>query len=63
MSTTLSSAGRPAFLTINQTAWVLGVPRATVSAMIRRRELRTVRRRDGLAVSTTELARLLGGAT
>lgn len=63
MNKNQTSTGRPVFLTIDQTARTLGVPRATVSAMIRRGELCTGRRRHGLTVRGAEIARLLGGAT
>ena len=47
MTKNQTGTARPVFLTIDQTARTLGVPRTTVSAMIRRGELRTVRRRHG----------------
>ncbi|WP_037305661.1 helix-turn-helix domain-containing protein [Amycolatopsis orientalis] len=50
------------FHTIQQAAWILGVSRPAVSRAIRTGELRAVRTRSGLRMSSTELARLLGAA-
>jgi hypothetical protein len=51
------------FHTIPETAWILGTSRAAISRSIRTGEIRVFRRRTGLLVSSTELARLLGAPT
>ena len=61
MRTFLSDAGRPAYYTIREATWILGVEPATVSRAIRVGTLRTVRRRGRLVVPAGALARLLGG--
>jgi Helix-turn-helix domain len=60
MHTNKPNAGRPAFYTIRQTAWILGVKPAKVSRAIRTGTLRAVRQRSGLMVPASELTRLLG---
>ncbi|RSN52628.1 helix-turn-helix domain-containing protein [Amycolatopsis sp. WAC 04182] len=48
------------FHTIPQAAWILGVPCSAASRAIRTGQLRAIRSRFGLRVSSTELVRLLG---
>ncbi len=62
MRTSLSTAGRPAYLTIKQAADVLGVPASTVHRWVRIGAIRTARRRSRLVIPASEVARLLGGA-
>lgn len=65
MRTFMSSAGLPAYLTVDQAAWVLGAERSLVSRAIRVGTLRAVVRRGRLMVPASALVRLLpssGGA-
>jgi len=64
MSTKLPKAGRPAFYTVRQTAWILGIPEWRVSRGIRLGTVRAVRRGSRLVVPVSEIVRLLnaGGA-
>ncbi|RZS32493.1 hypothetical protein EV193_112127 [Herbihabitans rhizosphaerae] len=59
MSTTVSSAGSPAFCSIREAAWALGVAESEVCRLIRAGVLPTVRRRSRLVVPVSALARLL----
>jgi hypothetical protein len=61
MKTTTHSAGSPAFLSIRQAAWNLGVTESCVCSAIRRGVLHAVRRRSRLVVSAGELRRVLDG--
>jgi hypothetical protein len=61
MSTKLSSAGRPAFYTIREVAWILGVTEARVHRAIRLGKLRPVRQRSRLMIPAGQVASLLGG--
>jgi hypothetical protein len=62
MSTTVSRAGRSAFHTIREAAWILGVDQSSICRAIRTGDLPTVRRRSQLVVPAAALQRLLGGA-
>ena len=56
----LHQAGRRrATLTIRQTAWLLGVPLATVHRAIRVGIIRTVDRPHGMAVRESDVVRLM----
>ncbi|MGQ0716907.1 MAG: helix-turn-helix domain-containing protein [Pseudonocardiales bacterium] len=59
----MPNAGRPAYYTVREAAWILGVKPSTVSRAIRLGTLRAVRRHGRLVVHATALIRLLGGAT
>lgn len=59
MDTAMSHAGRPAFHTIRETAWLLGCDTDSVCRAIRTGRLRAVRRRSRLVVPTHELIRVL----
>ncbi|MQA15564.1 MAG: helix-turn-helix domain-containing protein [Pseudonocardiaceae bacterium] len=61
MGTSMPRAGQPAYYTIRQAAWVLGVGPAHINRAIRVGSLRAVRRRSRLMIPADELARLLGG--
>lgn len=63
MRTFMSDAGRPAYYTTHETAWILGVEPARVSRAIRLGTLRTVRRRGRVMVPSSALTRLLGKPT
>jgi excisionase family DNA binding protein len=63
MCTDMSSAGRPAYYTVREAAWILGVKPSRVSRVIRRGTLRAVRRHGRLVVPATALTRLLGQST
>jgi excisionase family DNA binding protein len=63
MRTDKSNAAEPAYYTIRDAAWILGVKPSTVSAAIRLGTLRAVRRRSGLMVSASALTRLLAAPT
>jgi excisionase family DNA binding protein len=60
MSINLSSAGRPAFYTVREAAWILGVPTTKVSRAIRIGTLRAVLRRSRLVIPASEITRLIG---
>ncbi len=59
MSTKLPKAGEPAYFTVQQTAWILGVPQWRVSRGIRLGAVRAVLRRSRLVVPVSEVVRLL----
>ena len=63
MCTDKSNAGSPAYYTVREAAWMLGVKPPTVSAAIRLGTLRAVRRRSRLMVPASALARLLAEPT
>ncbi len=63
MRTNKSNAGEPAYYTIREAAWILGVTPSTISAAIRRGTLRAVRRRSRLMVPASALTRLLAQPT
>ncbi|MGH3869088.1 MAG: helix-turn-helix domain-containing protein [Pseudonocardiaceae bacterium] len=59
MCTDKSHAGSPAYHTVRDAAWMLGVTPSTVSAAIRLGTLRAIRRRSRLMVPASALTRLL----
>ena len=63
MRTSMSNAGRPAYFTVREAAWILGVEPSTVARAIRVGTLRAVWRRGRLVVPASELARLLSEPT
>lgn len=63
MRTSLSNAGRPAYYTVREAAWILGVEPSTVARAIRVGTVRAVRRRGRLVLPASELARLLSDPT
>ena len=63
MRTDKSNTGSPAYHTVRDAAWMLGVKPSTVSAAIRLGTLRAVRRRSRLMVPASALARLLAEPT
>ncbi|WP_169739572.1 helix-turn-helix domain-containing protein [Amycolatopsis taiwanensis] len=60
MSTSMSKNRRPAYYTVRETAWILGIEQSRVSRAIRLGELRAVARNGRVLVSGNVLARLLG---
>jgi len=60
MRTVMPSAGRPAFYTVRQTAWILGVKPSVVSRAIRRGKVRAVWQRGRLVIPAGAVRRLLG---
>lgn len=60
MSKAMPTAGRRAYYTPRQAAWILNLPTATLSRAIRTGALRVVRRRSRLVIPAAELVRLLG---
>jgi excisionase family DNA binding protein len=63
MGTSLPSAGRPAYYTVREAAWILGVEPSTISRAIRLGRLRTIRRRGRLLIPASAVRGLLGGPT
>jgi excisionase family DNA binding protein len=63
MRTDKSNAGEPAYYSIREAAWILGVKPSTVSAAIRLGTLCAVRRRSRLMVPASALTRLLAQPT
>lgn len=63
MRTDKFNAGEPAYYTIREAAWILGVKPSTVSAAIRLGTLRAVRRCSRLMVPASALTRLLAQPT
>jgi hypothetical protein len=61
MSKKLSDAARPAFYSLADAAWVLGVDLNEVHRAIRVGTLRAERRRSRLVISAAELRRALDG--
>ena len=59
MTTAIPGAGSPGVMSIQETAWVLGVGKSEVSRLIRVGVLPTIRRRSRLVVPAHALARLL----
>ena len=59
MSTRTPNSGRTDYYTVDEAAWLLGVPRSTVSRAIRTGAIPTVRRRSRLVVPAYVLQRLL----
>jgi excisionase family DNA binding protein len=62
MSTSMPNAGSPAFYSVKQAAWILGVSEHQVLRAIRSGALGAVRRRSRLVVPAGAWHRLLGGA-
>ena len=60
MRTFMTNAGRPAYYTVREAAWILGVERSRVSRAIRLGTLPAVPRRGRVLVPSTALAGLLG---
>jgi excisionase family DNA binding protein len=63
MRTDKSNAAEPAYHSIREAAWILGVKPSTVSAAIRLGTLRAVRRRSRLMIPASALTRLLAQPT
>ena len=63
MRTDMSNTGRPAYYTVQEAAWILGVKPSTVSRAIRLGTLRAVRRHGRLVVPATALIRQFGEPT
>jgi hypothetical protein len=63
MRTDKSNAGRPAYYTVRQAAWILGIEPSTVSRAIRLGTLRAVWRHGQPLVPARALIRLLGAST
>jgi excisionase family DNA binding protein len=61
--TDMSHAGHPAYYTVREAAWILGVQPSTVSRAIRLGTLRAVRWHGRLVVSAGALTRLLAEPT
>ena len=59
MRTFMPNAGQPAYYSLREAAWVLGVEPSTVARAIRLGALPTVRRRNRLVVPASALAELL----
>ena len=63
MSTAMSHAARPAFYTVEQAAWMLGVSTDRIYRAIRTGTLPTIRRHTRYRVPATALAHLLAEAS
>ncbi len=59
MSTPMPNSGRPKYYSVAEAAWLLGVPRSTISRAIRTGAIPTVRRRSRLVVPGHVMKRLL----
>lgn len=59
MRTSMSNAGRPAYYTVRQVAWILAIDQSKVTRAIQDGTLRAIWRRGRLVVPVSELARLL----
>jgi hypothetical protein len=59
MRTFMPNAGQPAYYSLREAAWVLGVEPAKIARAIRLGALHTVRRRDRLVVPASAIAELL----
>jgi len=62
MRTDMTDAGRPAYYTIREAAWILDLPLSKVAQAIRLGVLRATWRRGRLVVPARALAGLLGPA-
>jgi hypothetical protein len=60
MGTSMSKTRRPAYYTVRETAWILGIEQSRVSRTIRLGSLRVVVRNGRLLVPSSALAWLLG---
>lgn len=63
MRTDMPDAGRPAYYTVRETAWILGVEPSTVSRAIRLGTLRAVPRHGRLVIPSSALTLLLAEPT
>jgi excisionase family DNA binding protein len=63
MSTAMSNAGRPAFYTAEQAAWILGVSKDRLHRAIRTGSLPAVWRHSRRLVPSSALTQLLAEAT
>ncbi|GAA2787598.1 helix-turn-helix domain-containing protein [Crossiella cryophila] len=61
MQKKMPDAGGPAFYTVADAAWILGVDPDRVHRAIRIGELHAVRRRSRLVIPAAELRRVLAG--
>ena len=59
MSTPMPNSGRRKYYSVAEAAWLLGVPRSTISRAIRTGAIPTVRRRSRLVVPAYVVKRLL----
>ena len=59
MNTRMPNSGRTEHYTVDEAAWLLGVPRSTISKAIRTGAMPTVRRRSRLLLPAYLLKRLL----
>ena len=57
-----SNLPKSQYFTIREAAWILGVPRPTISRLVRVGAIRTERRRGALVIPTRDVTRYLGGA-
>ena len=62
MGTPIPKSGHRKYCSVGEAAWLLGVPRSTVSRAIRTGEMPAVRRRSRLVVPAHVVERLLGEA-
>jgi hypothetical protein len=62
MSNSKPKTGSPAFYTVKQSAWILGLSEAEMLDAIHKGVVPVVRRRSRLVVPAAALRRLLGGA-
>lgn len=63
MCADMPNAGSPAYYTVRQAAWVLGVTPSTISRAIRLVTLRAARRHGQLIIPASALTRLLAEPT
>lgn len=63
MSRTVSNSRRPAYVSVRQAAWLLGLPISAVHRLIRIGTLRAIRRRSRLVVFEADVRRLMRGAS
>jgi hypothetical protein len=59
----MSNAGRPAYYTVREAAWILGIEPSKVARAIRVGSVRAVWRRGRLVLPAGELTRLLSEST
>jgi excisionase family DNA binding protein len=59
MNTSVPNSRHSTYYSVDEAAWLLGVPRSIVSRAIRTGAITIVRRRSGLAVPAHVLTRLL----
>lgn len=62
MSTPMPNSGHPKYYSVDEAAWLLGVPSSTVARAIRTGAIPAVRRRSRLVVPAYVLKRLLDDA-